>query len=87
MIRNIPSSGAYQGTNFDRKTAFHFGRLFFYLWPEMLEIAAFSSGFSFLRSMAVVSITGFLFAKSLKVAAVSFDLNTFITSACSRIIR
>ena len=46
-----------------------------------------SSGFSFLRSMAVASITGFLVAKSLKVAAVSFDLNTFIPSACSRIIR
>jgi len=80
----IPTLRPYQGTNFDRKTAFHFGGLFFYLWPERLEIAAFSGGFTFLRNMAVVSKTGLLFTKSIKVVAVSFDLNTFITSACSR---
>ena len=48
----IPPSPSYQGTNFDRKTAFHFGGLFFYLWPEMLEISAFSGGFLFLRLIA-----------------------------------
>ena len=57
------------------------------MWPEMLEIAAFSGGFLFLRNMAVVSETGFFFAKSIKVTAMSFDLNTFITGARSRIIR
>ena len=83
----VPMPAPYQGTNFDRKTAFHFGGLFFYLWPEMLEIAAFSGGFLFLRNMAVVSETGFFFAKSIKVTAMSFDLNTFITGARLRIIR
>ena len=55
--------------------------------PEMLEIAAFSGSFLFLRNMAVVSKTGFLFTKAIKVTAMSFDLNTFITGARSRIIR